>query len=232
MTDQNNDIFSVNLPLLPRYAAKGKTAPWGGYPTLDLRPPEKFFEQKINRTRKSDMIDFLSGHNRSFTTCQPFETATSYANSLHTHNIIRSLQGLSQAQLDLAHRVMTGEMLCPDWDSLVIKLAAAFRDATGYHLGFNGSDCEVVVLYATELTEDGHRAVLPYKGIDENEDYSTWSMTRLRGRTSLISEFDRACDILRAGLIRVVTAYIPGTLRLSPRKSRPILDRPAEPAAC
>lgn len=49
--------------------------------------------------------------------------------------------------------------------------------------------------------------VRPGMDIDQGEDFSTWSMADLRGRVELVTDFDRACDEIRADFIDLVQSH-------------------------
>ena len=65
-------------------------------------------------------------------------------------------------------------------------------------------------------------SVYPGKNIDQGEDYSDWSMSELRDRVELVSEFDRTCDLIRESFIDLIdqceviekTTMVPKTTRV------------------
>ena len=47
-------------------------------------------------------------------------------------------------------------------------------------------------------------SVYPGKSIDQNEDFSEWSMSELRNRVELVLRFDQACDEIRDNFIELI----------------------------
>ena len=78
-----------------------------------------------------------------------------------------------------------------------------FAEQRNYKWGisFNGRQGGYLVLYKTELQDDGDITWYPRKGIDQYEDFEEFTDQELDERTELILDFDRACDEVRDVLV-------------------------------
>ena len=68
----------------------------------------------------------------------------------------------------------------------------------------------VISIY-TEMTPNpetmkfvANKLLYPGKSIDQNEEFSEWSMSELRNHVELVRRFDQACDEIRDNFIELI----------------------------
>lgn len=104
-------------------------------------------------------------------------------------------------------------------DDKLARVRRLKQELKGYS---RGDQCGVCGATRRNLERPIYRLkVYPMKGIDQYEDFSDWSMEDLRDRVDLVTDFDRACDAIRANLINIVDhchvveeiVHVPKTVR-------------------
>lgn len=147
------------------------------------------FTKKIDKRSRTQMIAFLENHFR-YHTMNPWNGLTSYANCVKLHNL------QIPQELDMkAYDFLGAE--CIEYDCDVDCIREEFYNKTGYTFGFNGRSDGYIVLYDTDVDENGKICVMMHN-IDQYEDFSDWSMDMLKERVELIQQFDKCCDEIRS----------------------------------
>ena len=162
------------------------------------------FYQKVNKSSREAMTDFLTRHYR-YNTMNSWNRSTSYANKVKLTNL-----DIPSELQDLAYDVISGEIEAPDWDIFFAHTVTDFYQRTGYHIGFNGRSSGYLVLYEAQANKDGTYSIYPGRPIDMNEDFADLEMSDLRRRVELVQDFDRTCDRLREGFIFMLEHYTTG----------------------
>lgn len=162
------------------------------------------FYQKVNKSSREAMTDFLTRHYR-YNTMNSWNRSTSYANKVKLTNL-----DIPSELHDLAYDVASGAVEAPDWDIFFARTVTDFYQRTGYHIGFNGRNAGYLVLYEAQANTDGTYSIYLGRPIDMYEDFAEWDMSDLRRRVDLVQDFDRTCDRLREGFIFMLEHYTTG----------------------
>lgn len=140
----------------------------------------KFFRKVDLRSRQS-MTDFLCNHFR-YDTMSSWNGSTSYANNLKIWKVIPShLQDKALVLLESEEHFLNINFLISDWCT---------EQDNEYTAGFNGKGGGYLVMYKCA----GKSKIFIGRSIDQNEDFSDFSMVDLKQRVLLVQSFDKLCD--------------------------------------
>lgn len=159
---------------------------------------ERFFGQEVNTDSREDMVKFLTDHFRYYT-MSSINRITSYAQKVKIYNL-----GLTKEQEDRAFDIIFNEDIdSSNFQKEVDNVLEGFAEQWNYKWGiaFNGRINGYLVLYKTELKDDGDVTWYPGKEIDQYEDFEEFTDQELAERTELILDFDRVCDEVRDVLV-------------------------------
>lgn len=118
---------------------------------------EKFFQQKVDRRSRKEMIKFLTEHYR-YNTMNSWNGSTSYANKVKLWDL-----NLPSDIKDDAWNFIYADY--SDFYGFTIPdLIALFREETGYDVGFNGRSNGYLVMYECERALDEHKSYCPLCG--------------------------------------------------------------------
>lgn len=160
------------------------------------------FYKKVDRRKRTDMIDFLRNHFR-YDTMNSWNRATSYANNVKLYNL-----NLPEDINDTAYEICLSEISDNPLNDAIDLLLDDFFHETGYRARFNGKSGGYLVLYYTQLERDYNTGEILYRtypgrGIDEDDDFEEWDINQLRDRTLTVQRFDKLCDDIRNTLIDI-----------------------------
>ena len=159
---------------------------------------ERFFGQEVNADSKEDMVKFLTDHFRYYT-MSSINGITSYAQKVKIFDL-----GLTKEQEVKAFDIIFNEDIdSSNFDTDIDNVLKCFAEQWNHKWGisFNGRQKGYLVLYKTELKDDGTITWYPGKEIDQYEDFEEFTDQELAERTELILDFDRACDEVRDVLV-------------------------------
>lgn len=183
----------------------------------------KTFYQNVNKKSRKEMIEFLTNHFR-YDTMNSWNRSTSYANKVKIHSVIPSsltnkVYELMESEdfydnlnwilqdFDMEHNyryqvgfngrssgyIVLYEGFCET------KTIFTFEDTKGYNgrdyadgYGWKSlSEAKAQGLYKKQIKKTG---TWPGRSIDQDENFSEWSIDSLKERVELIQDFDRMCD--------------------------------------
>lgn len=151
------------------------------------------YAKKIDMRSRKAMTEFLENHFRYYT-MNSWNRSTSYANCVKYHKL-----NLNKEQQDKFFEML--DMEYNDFYEIYVpNLIADFKRETGYDAGFNGRSGGYLVMYDTEWDGDRLRTY-PGRSIDQDEDFSEWSLSELKERVRLVQRFDKLCDDIRGELV-------------------------------
>lgn len=159
---------------------------------------ERFFGQEVNTDSREDMVKFLTDHFRYYT-MSSINRTTSYAQKVKIFDL-----GLTKEQEVKAFDIIFDEDIdASDCEREMRNVLEGFAEQWNYKWGisFNGRQGGYLVLYKTELQDDGDITWYPGKGIDQYEDFEEFTDQELDERVELVIDFDRACDEVRDVLV-------------------------------
>ena len=193
---------------------------------------ETFFCQKVNKSNKSEMVDFLSGHFR-YDTMNSWNQATSWANNMKIYNCIpREYQDKVFEMLETNEFYESFNDLIYDYDSEHGHLLqAGFNGRSGGYLVMYEGHVKHKTIFTFKNTNQGRdyadgygwmdieeakerglykkiiKRVSSYPGrsIDnyDREDYEDMSMYELREIVKKVQRFDQLCDDIRSETIEM-----------------------------
>lgn len=116
---------------------------------------QKFFEKKVDLRSNKQIIDFLTNHFRYYT-MNPWNKVTSYANNIKLYNI-----GLNKELENKAYDAICDEDFTDELYENIYFSILHFKDKYGYDVGMNGRSNGYLVLYDTEIDENGITCTYP-----------------------------------------------------------------------
>lgn len=154
----------------------------------------KFFEKEVNIENRQEMVDFLVNHFRYFT-MNSWNRSKSYAHNIKVCNLgIDNEETLNKAYDIIGQNVDKTEM----YDEMQTAIYD-FTSKTNFEIGFNGRSGGYIVLYYTELDENGQTRVFPGRNFGSNkpEYFDEWEDSEIKELVELVQEFDKLTDELR-----------------------------------
>lgn len=118
----------------------------------------EFFEKKVDKRNREEMISFLTKHFR-YNTMNSWNGSTAYANNVKLHNL-----NLPKEIEDKAWDFVCNEVESDFYNITVSDLIYFFREETGYDIGFNGRSSGYIVMYETERQLDNVKSYCPKCG--------------------------------------------------------------------
>lgn len=163
------------------------------------------FTQNVDRRYRKNLEAYLKNHFR-YQTMTTWDGPTSYANDVRLRNL-----NIPADKMDIARKLALNEVTCPDWDDFVISTVQDFYQRTGYHIGFNGKNCDYIVLYACQNDDEnpGQYKVLLNKAIDPPGRFEPekLALNDLKARAILVWELDETCDKMRDKFVQILNTY-------------------------
>jgi hypothetical protein len=192
-----------------------------------------FFEKHINRRSKQAMIEFLSGHFRYYT-ANSWNHGTSYANRIKIPDLGLTREQADKAYelLDTDYwdelqfviddftsetdgnytigvngrsggylALYGGEYYDPGYKSRCRACGQLNYQAVSGEVGRCGRCGKDERINLSRPLRWHHVSA---KGMDEDRDFSDWSMSDLRDRVEIVCRFDRACDEIRSAFIDII----------------------------
>lgn len=160
------------------------------------------FYKKVNKSNRSEMINFLKNHFR-YNTMNSCNKSTSYANNVKLQNL-----NIPEEKMNMAYDIISGDVDTSILQQDINDLIYMFKEETGYDAGFNGRSDGYLVLYKTKFDIDQNRIVTcPGQSIDMYTDFENkdeWPINELRHRVKLIQKFDSLCDHIRDTFLQVL----------------------------
>ena len=143
-----------------------------------------FYQQVDTRSRKA-MVTFLSAHFR-YDTMSFWNNSTSYAHNMKLYNL-----PLSRVERDRCHALLSQDGAYDGVSQLINAFGS--KHAWNYRAGFNGRSGGYLVLYEGCL-RNGASYCVAGRSVDQEDDFSEWTMEGLRERVKLVQEFDKLAD--------------------------------------
>ena len=164
---------------------------------------QKFFEKKVDLRSNKQIIDFLTNHFRYYT-MNPWNKVTSYANNIKLYNIDLNKELENKAYDAICDEDFTDEL----YENIYFSILH-FKDKYGYDVGMNGRSNGYLVLYDTEIDENGITCTYPGRSIDQDapECFEDWTNDMLKERIKIIQAFDALCDEIRNSFIEQLKIY-------------------------
>lgn len=154
----------------------------------------KFFEKEVNTRNRKEMIGFLVNHFRYFT-MNSWNRSKSYAHNIKVYNL-----GIEDKEtLDKAYNIICQDVDKNQMYSEIQTAIYEFISKTHYEVGFNGRSDGYIVLYYTELDENGETKVYPGRNVasDDPSYFDDWEDSEIKELVELVQEFDKLADKIR-----------------------------------
>jgi hypothetical protein len=114
-----------------------------------------FFQKKVDRRNRSEMVNFLKGHYR-YNTMNSWNRLSSYANNIKIHRL-----GLTSEQSDKAYNMLDTDF----WEEIRDPIDDFTHDqGLHYTICSNGRSGGYLVLYGSHMELTGHQSYCPTCG--------------------------------------------------------------------
>jgi hypothetical protein len=214
----------------------------------------KKFYQEVNKSSKKEMVFFLANHFR-YNTMNSWNALSSYANCVKINRVIpNKLMNKAYELLNLEDSFFDINDLIDDFGiNHDYKYQAGFNGSSrGYVVMYEGerklsehksicTNCGQRNFKTVEETgnckcgkcgeEKRINKVMyevhnyPGRSIDQNEDFSEWSIDSLKERVELVQDFDMLCDDIVASFINLCENYnIEEETILVPKKVKKLVE--------
>lgn len=189
--------------------------------TKEQRVIKNHFEERVNKSQRQSMVDFLIKHFR-YHTMNACNKSTSYA-----HNIKLTQLG-NVIPIDIiAGDTMWGMLDCVEWHTHMSGLMHDFDEAhfSKWQAGVNGRSDGYIVLYQGGFKK-GRLFCQPGLSTDQGEDFHGWDMNELKSRVNIVQDFDMLtaniimdfCAFCRSYDVVETTISVPKTVKILQEK--------------
>lgn len=187
--------------------------------TQEQRLIKNYFERRVNRQSRAEMIAFLYGHFR-YHTMNSWNRSTSYAHCIKLHHGLGLPGDIDDAKY--------GMVFNPEWCNHMDGLINQFDEAHDHNwrVGTNGRSGGYLVLYQGGMTKEYKAIYYPGRSMDQDENFNKWDIDELRARVDLVCDFDMlATDIVIDFVSFCRTYNVVEEIIMVPKKVQILLEK-------